>query len=285
VIEDSALWRKYLNDPTKSLEILGDALTAAFIELDKVLYLHQQSVGDISGCTSVTCMVTPTHYVCANAGDSRCVLGRGKHETDPMSNDHKPQDSDEKRRIEKAGGCVQWGRVDGDLAVSRGFGDFAYKRRNDLPPHEQKVTCIPDIKIIERSPEDDVLILACDGLWDVMSSSESVLFVRDIFRSGERDMKLVAEEMLDLALDKGSKDNISAIVIRLSGAELGPVENGGILERRRQREVLAEQNSAKVTATKGTIEDDEDDDYDESEHIEQRVEVPEDPSDEDRVKA
>jgi protein phosphatase 1B len=93
--------------------------------------------------------------------------------------------------------------VDGDLAVSRAFGDFEYKARNDLPAEQQRVSPVPDIKIVERSDRDDVLILACDGLWDVMTSPEAVQAVREIYASGESNMQLVVEEMLDLALDKG----------------------------------------------------------------------------------
>ena len=87
--------------------------------------------------------------------------------------------------------------------MSRAFGDFDFKKRDDLAPQHQKVSCHPDIHVVERAPEDDVLILACDGLWDVMTSEEAVEMVRDIYDSGEGNMKLVAEEMADLALNKG----------------------------------------------------------------------------------
>jgi serine/threonine protein phosphatase PrpC len=70
----------------------------------------------------------------------------------------------------------------------------------------------------------------------VMSSEEAIHTVREIYESGETDMKLIAEELIDLALNKGSKDNISAIVVKLSGAMIGPAENGGVLGRRRYRQ-------------------------------------------------
>ena len=120
-----------------------------------------------------------------------------------MSNDHKPYDPEEKARIEDAGGTVQWKRVDGDLAVSRALGDFQYKCRPDLPPEKQKVSCEPDIKIWDRQTSDEVLLLACDGLWDVLSNQEAIDAVRSIFQTGEKNSVLVAEEMIDLALEKG----------------------------------------------------------------------------------
>ena len=95
-------------------------------------------------------------------------------------------------------------RVDGDLAVSRAFGDFDYKKRDDLAPKDQKISCHPDIRVQARDPsQDDVLVLACDGVWDVMSSAESIDIVRDLYDSGEMNMKLVAEELVDIALNKG----------------------------------------------------------------------------------
>jgi len=120
--------------------------------------------------------------------------------------------------------------------VSRAFGDFEYKNRDDLEPQFQKVSCHPDIRVVEVSPEDDVLVLACDGLWDVMTSAEVVETVREIYEAGEADMKLVTEELVDLSLNKGSRDNVSAIVLRLAGAKLGPKENGGVSGRRKCRE-------------------------------------------------
>ncbi len=98
-----------------------------------------------------------------------------------------------------------------------------------------QVTCFPDITVHERTEDDDVLLLACDGLWDVMSTSEAVDLVREIYASGEVSVKRMAEELLDIALDKGSKDNISATVVKLPGAHLGPESNGGVEGRRQHR--------------------------------------------------
>ena len=71
---------------------------------------------------------------CANAGDSRVVLGRssGDEMCYPLSEDHKPENTIEKNRIEAAGGFVEENRVNGSLALSRALGDFEYKGRADL---------------------------------------------------------------------------------------------------------------------------------------------------------
>ena len=57
-------------------------------------------------------------------------------------------------------------------------------------------------------PTDDLVLLACDGLWDVMSTTEAVDLVREIFESGETSTVKVAEELLDISLDKGRNYSI-----------------------------------------------------------------------------
>ena len=206
-LESTDEWKSYITGGATDISLLGNALKRTFIAIDEQMKRQQDSTigqdsADTSGCTSVTAVITPTHIICANAGDSRCCLGtNGTFE--PMSNDHKPYDPEEKARIEDAGGTVQWKRVDGDLAVSRALGDFQYKCRSDLPPEKQKVSCEPDIKIWDRQTSDEVLLLACDGLWDVLSNQEAIDAVRSIFQTGEKNSVLVAEEMIDLALEKG----------------------------------------------------------------------------------
>mmetsp|Transcript_35359 Transcript_35359/g.65971 ORF Transcript_35359/g.65971 Transcript_35359/m.65971 type:complete len:304 (+) Transcript_35359:98-1009(+) len=211
VLEATAQYKEYVaaQDPNK-IDLLGDALRQSFIDIDDQLREFQESgMSDTSGCTAVVACITPKYIICSNAGDSRCVMGTAGT-TKPLSEDHKPTDEGEKKRVEAAGGTVSWKRVDGDLAVSRAFGDFQYKKRPDLPPQEQKVTCDPDITIHERTPSDDVLILACDGVWDVMSSQDGVELARDIFAGGESNMQLVAEEIVDSSMNKGTASHITS---------------------------------------------------------------------------
>lgn len=149
------------------------------------------------------------------------------------------------------------GRVDGDLAVSRGFGDFAYKGVAALPAREQRVSCIPDIKIVERTDNDEVLLLACDGLWDVMSNEQSMLAMREMFKEGESEPALMVEEMLDLSLQLGSKDNISAVALLLPGSKALIASDGeGVIGRRELRDMEAH----KAQQERASAAEDEDDD-------------------------
>lgn len=79
-----------------------------------------------AGCTACVALFTKDSIICANSGDSRCVLARGTQALE-MSQDHKPDNPEEIRRIEAAGGFVEEGRVRGILSLSRALGDLEYK--------------------------------------------------------------------------------------------------------------------------------------------------------------
>ncbi|OEU06942.1 protein serine/threonine phosphatase 2C [Fragilariopsis cylindrus CCMP1102] len=188
-----------------------------------------------SGTTACVVMITPDSIVCANAGDSRAVFARPI----PLSFDHKPEDEEETLRIRTAGGYVAGGRVEGDLAVSRGLGDFRFKQMpiggddNDsddsdsekpilFSPGKQKVSPIPDVIVHTRQhSKDEYIIVACDGIWDVVSNIQCIHEIDTImYTEGEKDLGLVSEEILDSCLQFGSKDNMTAIVIQLPACEL-----------------------------------------------------------------
>lgn len=99
---------------------------------EKANEFEKEFIGGGVGCTANVLLLTPTHYVVANAGDSRAVLCRdGK--AIALSEDHKPESSSEESRIQKAGGKVMNGRVNGGLNLTRSLGDFDYKANESLP--------------------------------------------------------------------------------------------------------------------------------------------------------
>ena len=111
-------------------------------------------------------------------GDSRGILSR-KSDNIFSTEDHKPYVEKERDRIVKAGGSVMIQRVNGSLAVSRALGDYEYKSVPGLCPTDQLVSPEPDIYIIERNKEDDeFLVLACDGIYDVLENEELCRLVR-----------------------------------------------------------------------------------------------------------
>lgn len=131
--------------------------------------------------------------------------------------DHKPNHPTERARIEGAGGHVSEEdppRLDGNLAVSRGLGDFEYKQDTGRPVPEQKVSCVPDIYEMSGLRPGSICILGCDGVWDVMSGLEVATFVRDKIASDPNaDLGDIAAQIVRDSLRKNSRDNVTAMIV------------------------------------------------------------------------
>jgi len=127
--------------------------------------------------------------------------------------DHKPTNEEERRRIEEAGGSVQIGRVDGQLALSRAFGDRMLKTLH-LAPEKRKVTSKPEI-ITKEASKDDFLFLACDGIYegDVFSRESVIKYVADKMAETD-DIAQICAHVLDECLKRGSRDNMSAMIVQ-----------------------------------------------------------------------
>jgi len=159
-----------------------------------------------SGCTAVVAVLTRqgkervVHV--ANIGDSRAVLNR-KGQAIRLNYDHKATDESEKKRIEAAGGMMIMGKVGGILGVTRAFGDYELKESPWLitDPH------VEEIKI---QSGDSYVLLACDGLFDVCEDQE----VANLLNPKEESQAL-SEMLVRTALERGSRDNISVMVVKL----------------------------------------------------------------------
>ena len=133
----------------------------------------------------------------------------------PLSFDHKPNDIPERRRILRASGFVRHRRVDGDLAVSRAFGDFSYKNAN------HKVIVTPEFTVYPRdSSGDEFIVLACDGIWDVATNQECSEYVQTMLATGEMDLGYICEDALDLCLERKSRDNMTLMIVSLPGIQI-----------------------------------------------------------------
>ncbi|KAG9391453.1 Protein phosphatase [Carpediemonas membranifera] len=161
----------------------------------------QMNVRGISdGTTALCAWIMGDFLITSNAGDSRAVLSREGRPV-RLSFDHKPIEPSERQRIVSLGGFVEDKRVLGSLSVSRALGDFF------LEPY-----VIPDpyVSFERLGPKDDFIILACDGLWDVVSDQAAVSLV-----GNERDPVQASIKLRDQAFLRGSTDNISVLVIML----------------------------------------------------------------------
>lgn len=195
--------------------------------------MFDEGPGKDSGCTAVVALIKDNRLYVANAGDSRCVLSRAGQAIE-MSHDHKPTNQIEYNRIKKAGGRVtNDGRVNGGLNLSRAFGDHSYKVNRDLPLEEQMITALPDVKEIELTDEDDFIVLACDGIWNSMSSKEVVEYINEEMKKGEKKLSKICDSLFFKCLaedahssDGSGCDNQTAIIIKLKDLPPNEEDNG-----------------------------------------------------------
>mmetsp|Transcript_1675 Transcript_1675/g.3537 ORF Transcript_1675/g.3537 Transcript_1675/m.3537 type:complete len:554 (-) Transcript_1675:795-2456(-) len=190
------------------------AMKSAFTTVDKDFVAS----GFLDGSTACACtIVGDEKIICCNAGDSRAIIVKKNGSVVPLSEDHKPDRSDETTRINKLGGrVIHWGRwrVEGVLAVSRSIGDARLK---------PFVTAEPDI--VEHTIEDDdmFLVIASDGVWDTMSSDLVAKFcLVNTCKIVDKNLKVddslfrwIARQISKRARENGSSDNTSVIVANL----------------------------------------------------------------------
>ena len=170
----------------------------------------------------------------AHVGDSRAVLsllvpgqegGLGSQVAVELTRDHKTSTRpDERARIMCSGGVVLQGRVQGRLAVTRALGDAGLKHSDS---DDLLVTPTPELSVVALGREAEFVIVACDGVWDVLSNSDAVRIVRESLvqdladgGDGEIAAENAAETLTAAALGKGSADNVSVVVKLLAGVHL-----------------------------------------------------------------
>uniref|UniRef100_A0A8D0GZI4 protein-serine/threonine phosphatase n=1 Tax=Sphenodon punctatus TaxID=8508 RepID=A0A8D0GZI4_SPHPU len=194
-------------------EAVKEAMCEAFLTIDRRMQaLAVAEAWERAGSTAVAVLVSPRHFYFINLGDSRALLCRAGTVTF-YTEDHKPSKPRERERIENAGGTVTLHRVNGSLAVSRALGDFDYKAVAWRSQTEQLVSPEPEVYELARCPgEDEFLVLACDGIWDTFDNKGLCAFVRSRL-SLTGDPQRVCECVLDAGLYKGSRDNMTCILV------------------------------------------------------------------------
>ncbi|XP_015784836.1 probable protein phosphatase 2C T23F11.1 [Tetranychus urticae] len=171
-----------------------EAMRRGFLQLDQDMLRDPDMKDELAGSTAIVLLIREGKMYIANVGDSRavaCWAGR----TDPLSFDHKPSNELEAKRIQAAGGWVEFNRVNGNLALSRALGDFVFKRNDDKSVEDQIVTALPDIEVRTISEELEFVVLACDGIWDVMSNTEVVSFIRTRI-AAKMEPAIICEELM-----------------------------------------------------------------------------------------
>jgi len=220
------------NNLAAEIERTPTAVPDAFMRAFSITDGNMQASGiNSSGCTACSCLLrqegdanTRTIYT-AHLGDARAVICRGGLAVRLTSmSDHKATDPAEAKRVVENGGTIFNERVNGMLAISRAFGDHQLKMPA-LP--KDVVSNVPDITSTELTDQDMFVIVACDGLWDVVQDQESVNLVLEGIRelmqlmpnqsdqaNNKKQMaEVLARMLLEEALARGTSDNVSCMLM------------------------------------------------------------------------
>ena len=175
---------------------IEQVIVQAFAEVNKKVAPQHPYIG----CTAAVVIVMQNIVYAANVGDSRIVLiENGK--AIRVSVDHKTSDPEEAKRVRERGGHIVQGRLEGVLALTRAIGDGAL-----IPA----VSCEPHLKRFKRR-DGTRLIIACDGIWDVISDDEAAELIKKRPNAAE-----AARVLKEEALRRGTTDNVTCVVVNLT---------------------------------------------------------------------
>ena len=184
---------------TESTLKLYPIISSTFVSTNIDMIEDERVDSTFSGSTCVSLFYTPERLICANVGDSRCILGKfdgKKWKSENLSRDQKPSEQDEYERIINCGGRIEsfkdengnyigpervWLKDEDvpGLAMSRSFGDEV--------AHTVGVSTEPEIKEYFFLEEDKFIIIASDGLWEFISSDECVEMVKEFYLNNDID--------------------------------------------------------------------------------------------------
>jgi protein phosphatase 2C family protein 2/3 len=180
--------------------------------------------GDDSGTTAVAALVDTERYHNKDVlyigwvGDSRAILVNNSGKVVYETRDHKIDEPSEAARLKNVGAVISRQgipRIAG-LAIPRALGDRSVKNQARWQAYgDEVIIAEPDVERIDLTPEHQFLILACDGVWDVMSSQVAATLVHSELQKG-MTLHAAAQRVRDMAYNRGSNDNISVMVVRFN---------------------------------------------------------------------
>lgn len=215
-------------------ELMRKILKGAYLRTDKEFITPKNAPQ--SGSTAATVVLFGRRLFAANVGDSRVVLCRGGGQCVELTSDHKPSRPDEAARVRAAGGFILHKRVMGELAITRAFGDKSFKMGIKAMLEEEAeelaggmnsgeeakdltaplVSAEPEIASMILSHNDEFLLLACDGLFDVFRSQDAIALARQELIAHRGEPAEVARILSDQAIRvRRSRDNVSILIIVL----------------------------------------------------------------------
>jgi serine/threonine protein phosphatase PrpC len=191
-------------------EITEEIIKNAFIKSDRNTWYTQSFTdkGSMGTCFSGV-LITDDKIFVINLGDSRTVILNKESKVLFQTEDHKPDNPEEKTRIEKYGSYVTEGRVSGILSLSRALGDFDQKR-NDSNKYVYIVSPVPDVKILKREKGMHIII-HCDGLNETLNER----YIIDMYNKYNNSVENISKFLCEAAARSRSEDNLSSITLHL----------------------------------------------------------------------
>eukprot|EP01088_Endostelium_zonatum_P010147 TRINITY_DN234_c1_g1_i1.p1 TRINITY_DN234_c1_g1~~TRINITY_DN234_c1_g1_i1.p1 ORF type:complete len:507 (-),score=126.82 TRINITY_DN234_c1_g1_i1:43-1563(-) len=207
---------------SKSKSQIEELITKACGRVDEE-FLEECAMCMYESGTTACCVLVDSNsknLVCINIGDSRAVLSGKDGKARPISVDHKPRLDKERSRIEAAGFSVDGdGRINGLHSFSRAIGDADMKGDFTKSQSEQAIICVPEFDWVDfGGGNGEFVVIACDGLWDVMKNEEAVEWVRERIEKGkgsDEELKTIAKDLAEHAIAIGSTDNVSICIVLL----------------------------------------------------------------------
>jgi len=252
------------------------AMEEAYPLTDRELLQLARRKGFTDGTTALTLLVCGTQVdslvlFMAHVGDCRAVLCGGDGQALRLTQDHRPDRKDEQTRIRQAGGGVfqvsgiwrcttaagaaraldaRAGFKDGEshlyLSCSRSLGDPDLKLNADRPI----LSCQPETSVHKLKPDDLFIVIACDGVWDVVSDQQAC----DLVLEHWGEPSDAAAALVRKALSSGSGDNLTAQIVMFSwNASVGAVAAVTRAEQRQQEALEAKKPKLKPKVVEDDI--------------------------------
>ncbi|KAL2934488.1 putative protein phosphatase 2C 51 [Bienertia sinuspersici] len=221
-------------DKTKTKELIQEAILLTIHDIDSTFSQVALKRHLLAGTTATIALLMDNELVVANVGDSKALLCSEKlHNNEgtslsildvvELTKDHHPDRDDEKARIEDSGGFVTLSgvpRVNGILAVSRSIGDVYLKRYGVISEPE-----FVDWRLLNA--REVILVVASDGIFESLSTQEVCTHLHNTHSQAEDQKRWtsksepssLAECLVNTALNKGSTDNLSVVVVPLRSYE------------------------------------------------------------------
>eukprot|EP00522_Entomoneis_paludosa_P014530 CAMPEP_0172439420 /NCGR_PEP_ID=MMETSP1065-20121228/419_1 /TAXON_ID=265537 /ORGANISM="Amphiprora paludosa, Strain CCMP125" /LENGTH=668 /DNA_ID=CAMNT_0013188101 /DNA_START=588 /DNA_END=2594 /DNA_ORIENTATION=- len=235
-VEQSRMQQRQDQTEDAASELMRKILKSCYLRADKEFITPKNAPQ--SGSTAATVILFGRRLFAANVGDSRVVLCRSGGQCVELTSDHKPSRPDEAARVRAAGGFILHKRVMGELAITRAFGDKSFKMGIKAMLEDEAeelaggagangagdgkdlnaplVSAEPEIASMVLSHNDEFLLLACDGLFDVFRSQDAIALARQELIAHRGEPAEVARILSDQAIRvRRSRDNVSILIIVL----------------------------------------------------------------------